>query len=136
MRSQEEIVREIVKVIKKARPTAAVDETYIRDAIDRLRTPRDPEYRKQNANYAKEVIKWIDNGLKLLAGRAGAFPPALLFRGEQTDKSNIPAYKKLGMCDWWGWATVAVLERCSRWHARRVRSDHRDESRRAWQLRS
>ena len=42
MRSQEEIVREIVKVIKKARPTAAVDETYIRDEIDSLRTPCDP----------------------------------------------------------------------------------------------
>ena len=40
MRSQEEIVREIVKVIKKERPTAAVDETYIRDEIDRLRNAR------------------------------------------------------------------------------------------------
>ena len=72
MRSQEEIVREIVKVIKKARPTAAVDETYIRDEIDSLRTPCDPsgKYRKQNANYARDVIKWIDDGLKLLAGRA------------------------------------------------------------------
>ena len=99
MRSQEEIVREIVGVIKKELPTAAVDETYIRDEIDRLRTPCNPrgEYRKQNANYAKDVMKWIDDGLKLLAGRADAFPPALLFRQEQTKESIIPIYKEYGM---------------------------------------
>ena len=92
MRSQQEIVREIVKVIKKARPTAAVDETYIRDEVDSLRTPCDPSriYRKQNANYAKDVIKWIDDGLKLLAGRAEAFPPSMLFR-QETDEPIISA---------------------------------------------
>ena len=41
MRSQEEIVREIVKVIKRRVPPRRWTR-HIRDAIDRLQTPCDP----------------------------------------------------------------------------------------------
>ena len=42
------------------------------------------------------MIKWIDDGLKLLAGRAEAFPPSMLFR-QETDEPIISVYDKYGV---------------------------------------
>jgi hypothetical protein len=52
--------------------------------VDRLAVPsiRDSKCgnRKQNKRYAEDIIKWIEDGEKLLAGRPEAFHPASLFR--------------------------------------------------------
>jgi hypothetical protein len=84
-----EIASEVTKRIKRSKPKASVSETEIQEVIRRLRTPRPPSfrYRRKNAKYARDVIKWVEHGQKLLTGRPDAFPPALLFRQERTKPS-------------------------------------------------
>ena len=82
MRSTEEIAAEIVGEIRKE--NVAVDEARIHNMVDMLTVPsiRDSKCgnRKQNERYAEDIIKWIDDGEKLLAGRPEAFHPDSLFR--------------------------------------------------------
>lgn len=87
MRSTEEIAAEIIKEIRNATPV--VDETLIHGLIEDLRAPgiRDFQFgnRSQNKRYAEKVIKWIEDGHRLLAGRPGVFDVALLFHNEPID---------------------------------------------------
>jgi hypothetical protein len=82
MRSTEEIAAEIVGEIRKE--NVAVDEERIHKIVDMLTLPsiRDSKFgnRKQNKRYAEEVIKWIDDGQRLLDGRQDTFDPSSLFR--------------------------------------------------------
>src|SRR5262249_47148851 len=95
MRSTGEIAAEIIEEIRNAKPTAEVHETLIYYLIDGLTWPgiREPKFgnRKQNKRYAEEVVKWIEDGHKLLAGRAGTFDAALLFREEHPDNASLDA---------------------------------------------
>jgi hypothetical protein len=93
-RRDEEIVTEIVKEIKTANPAAAVDKVYVRDQIDELRKPRDPDfkYQRDNKKYAADIIRWIKDGQRLLAGRPDAFHPDLLFRRAPTKPDWIDLF--------------------------------------------
>ena len=118
-----EIVREIAEVIRLGNPAAAGCEVEISDMIGQLQRPHSPAfgYRKNNKKYAADIIKWIEEGQRLLRGRPDTIHPALLFRqmglhdwgnllffGEQkpaaTDRyagQHTPALH----CDWRGWRT-------------------------------
>jgi hypothetical protein len=96
MRSTEEIAAEIIDEIRKANPAAEISEIFVHRLIGRLKWPsmRDPKIgnRKQNKRYAEEVIKWIEDGHRLLAGRPDTFDSALPF-GELSiyyDPSLVP----------------------------------------------
>jgi len=82
MRSTEEIAAEIVREIRKE--NVRVDEARIHNMVDKLTSPSIRDFkcgnRKQNKKYAEDIIKWIEDGEKLLAGRPEAFHPASLFR--------------------------------------------------------
>jgi hypothetical protein len=92
MRSTEEIAAEIVGEIRKE--NVAVDEALIHYMVHGLTTPsiRDSKCgnRKQNKRYAEEVIKWIDDGQRLLAGRPETFDPLSLFREEPIEPDWPP----------------------------------------------
>jgi len=77
-----EIVREIAEVIRLGNPAAAGCEVEISDMIGQLQRPHSPAfgYRKNNKKYAADIIKWIEEGQRLLRGRPDTIHPALLFR--------------------------------------------------------
>jgi hypothetical protein len=94
-----EIVEEIAKEIKKANPSATISKTLIRDTVDGLRKARLPKfkYRKDNTKYLSDILKWIENGERLLAGRPNALNPAVLFFGAKTEQEF------LAECQRWRW---------------------------------
>jgi hypothetical protein len=90
-----EIAKEIVnriktaKPIKGARPSAAITETEILAVISALKEPKAPplQYWEHNKAYVHDILKWIENGQRLLSGRRDAIPPVAFFSRDPT-KSN------------------------------------------------
>jgi hypothetical protein len=77
-RSTEEIARDIMSALQKATSAVLVTEVEVRDMIDHLRSraqkPPRFGYQTDNEEYAKKVIKWINEGQKLYTSRPPGLP--------------------------------------------------------------
>jgi hypothetical protein len=91
-----EIATEIVNEIKKANSSAGVSQAEILAVIGKLKKPKFFGYRKNNAEFAREVIAWVKMGQKLLAGRPETYEPALLIC-RTTDSPNIALRASAGL---------------------------------------
>jgi hypothetical protein len=80
MTDSKQIAKEIVKQIKRAKPTADLSEAEVLDTVDRWQRPDlSPGLRKQNKKYAEEVIEWIKTGERLLTPRRDTVRPSYFF---------------------------------------------------------
>jgi len=101
MRSTEEIAASIIEEIRNAEPAADVDETVVHGLIKLIHKGTVPRIRgsqfgnrKQNKRYAEQLIKWIEDGQRLLGGCPDTFDPVLLFRKEPIDPDRTVSVKE------------------------------------------